>query len=317
MDTKRNAEGIYPMRVAVQLTGLSPDTIRAWERRYHAIEPVRTSGNTRKFTQGEVRRLLLLREATEAGHSIGNIAGLSDGALRELALTTALGAQPGSGAQAGPTPSEPAIEGSTPQVPLDAYLEALGRFDLASTAGWLRRVAALNTPHAFVLEVVAPLLVALRERRADARLGGPHVVVAWQQLSAVLQVLLEASASPRGTPELVAVGWTRQRHALGAMAATLLARCSGRDAAFLAPNMPEADALWAIEALGAKTVVFDLSVPVALDLGPSSFATMERMSAHHRVVVLGTPGIGVPADKGIELVTSLAELDAIAFRTSR
>ena len=39
MDAMHTA--VYPMRLVTKLTGLTSDTIRAWERRYKAIEPER------------------------------------------------------------------------------------------------------------------------------------------------------------------------------------------------------------------------------------------------------------------------------------
>ena len=34
----------YPLRTAARLTGLSPELLRAWERRYGVVEPLRTAG---------------------------------------------------------------------------------------------------------------------------------------------------------------------------------------------------------------------------------------------------------------------------------
>ena len=72
------------MRVVVRLTGLSADTLRAWERRYAAIAPGRTVGNARRYTEAQVRRLELLREAVSRGHAIGDVVELDDAAIAQL-----------------------------------------------------------------------------------------------------------------------------------------------------------------------------------------------------------------------------------------
>lgn len=299
LDIARGGHGIFPMRVAVQLTGLTSDTIRAWERRYHAIEPVRSAGNTRKFTHDDIRRLLLLREATEAGHSIGNIADLDEESLRALRLVT----QPA--ARVPPASEEAPRAGG-----VDGFFAHLERFDLAAATQWIRRAAALLTPRAFVLEVVAPLLVELRERRADARLGGPHAVVAWQALTASLDVLLSVS-SRAASSGIVTVGATRQRHAVAAMATAVLAREHGLDALFLGPAMPDADVLWAVDALGARRLVVDLSAPLSLESAPSSFASLDRLGARLPVWLLWPAGAAAGADLGhAERVADLNEVDA-------
>ncbi|MEM1022527.1 MAG: MerR family transcriptional regulator [Myxococcota bacterium] len=65
-------------------TGLGADTIRAWERRHGAVRPARIRGNVRRYGPDQVRRLLLLQEATRRGHSIGQIAEMSSEDLSRL-----------------------------------------------------------------------------------------------------------------------------------------------------------------------------------------------------------------------------------------
>ncbi|MEM8964269.1 MAG: MerR family transcriptional regulator, partial [Acidobacteriota bacterium] len=59
-------------------TGLQADLIRAWERRYGAIEPERDRNQRRLYSEDDVTRLVLLRRLVEAGHSIGRVAELDD-----------------------------------------------------------------------------------------------------------------------------------------------------------------------------------------------------------------------------------------------
>jgi MerR family transcriptional regulator, light-induced transcriptional regulator len=65
-------------------TGLTSHVIRVWEKRYAAVSPLRTSTNRRLYLDSDVERLQLLRRATLAGHSIGQIARLPTEGLRAL-----------------------------------------------------------------------------------------------------------------------------------------------------------------------------------------------------------------------------------------
>lgn len=47
----------YPIRIVCALTGLNPITLRAWERRYGFIEPIRTAGGHRLYTQEHVDQI--------------------------------------------------------------------------------------------------------------------------------------------------------------------------------------------------------------------------------------------------------------------
>ena len=61
----------YPIQLVARLTGLSAHVIRIWEQRYRAVEPQRTPNKRRLYSQREIDRLSLLRDVTQAGHSIG------------------------------------------------------------------------------------------------------------------------------------------------------------------------------------------------------------------------------------------------------
>jgi len=80
-----NAEQRFSMKYVARRTGLTPHTIRVWERRYNAVAPERSETNRRLYSESDVERLLLLRRATLLGHSIGRIATLTTDDLRELA----------------------------------------------------------------------------------------------------------------------------------------------------------------------------------------------------------------------------------------
>lgn len=67
-------------------TGLSAHVIRAWEKRYGVVNPNRTETNRRFYTDEEIEKLKLLKKASDAGHSIGNISNLPVEKLHELVL---------------------------------------------------------------------------------------------------------------------------------------------------------------------------------------------------------------------------------------
>ena len=68
---------LYKIGAIARLTGITPVTIRMWQTRYDAVEPVRTEGKQRLYTENDLTKLSLLKELTEQGDSIGMIASLS------------------------------------------------------------------------------------------------------------------------------------------------------------------------------------------------------------------------------------------------
>ena len=69
---------LYPIRAVSKQTGISIDTLRAWERRYQVVSPQRDERG-RLFSAADVRRLKLLRAAVDQGHAIGQLAALIEG----------------------------------------------------------------------------------------------------------------------------------------------------------------------------------------------------------------------------------------------
>ena len=65
-----NETPTFNLKAVVQETGLKPDTLRAWERRYGMPEPERTSGGHRIYSQEDINILKWLLERQDEGMSI-------------------------------------------------------------------------------------------------------------------------------------------------------------------------------------------------------------------------------------------------------
>ena len=77
----------YTISTVSTLTGVDQNTIRAWERRYGAINPIRTESGRRRYDDDAIARLQLLKALVDSHVSIGSIANLPDEQLRSrLAL---------------------------------------------------------------------------------------------------------------------------------------------------------------------------------------------------------------------------------------
>ena len=79
-----NTEPKHPIQVVSRRTDLSADVLRAWERRYKAVQPARTPSGRRLYSDADIARLRSLKRATLAGRSIAQVAGLTDAKLRDL-----------------------------------------------------------------------------------------------------------------------------------------------------------------------------------------------------------------------------------------
>jgi len=65
------------------LTGVSTDSIRAWEKRYQAVVPSRDDGNVRLYSEQDVARLKAMQQLVDRGARISDIASLSQEELQQ------------------------------------------------------------------------------------------------------------------------------------------------------------------------------------------------------------------------------------------
>jgi DNA-binding transcriptional MerR regulator len=76
--------GLHRIGTVSRLAGVPVTTLRVWEARHAAFAPSKTAGSHRLYADADVVRARVLRQLTEAGHSIGGIARLPVGELQRL-----------------------------------------------------------------------------------------------------------------------------------------------------------------------------------------------------------------------------------------
>ncbi len=243
--------------------------LRAWERRYGAVRPLRTPGGTRRYREPDVARLRLLRSATAAGHSIGEVAGLDDAELvRRLELSQSMVATP------------------PPIAPILAAVEALDADDIERLLG--AQLSALG-PARFVRLVASPLLVEIGDRWHAGRLA----IAAEHMTSSILRNLLGAClrlpASAAQAPSVLFTTPSGERHELGTLMAAVTAVDVGGHPVFLGGDLPVSDVVEAVASIGAAAVALGVCHPDSADL----FTTVEQLRAEvpsHVELWVGGPG---------------------------
>lgn len=66
----------YRIGAVSRLTGIPAVTLRAWERRYNAVEAERDAGGSRLYSAGDVERLVLMKRLVDMGNAISTVARL-------------------------------------------------------------------------------------------------------------------------------------------------------------------------------------------------------------------------------------------------
>ena len=67
-----SARAVFVISVAAELAGMHPQTLRIYERK-GLIEPSRTPGGTRRYSQEDIERLQLIQDMTNQGMNLEGV----------------------------------------------------------------------------------------------------------------------------------------------------------------------------------------------------------------------------------------------------
>ncbi len=231
-------------------TGLSVHTIRAWEKRYGAVTPARAEHARRLYSEKDVERLRLLKAATKAGHSIGQIATASLPELRGLLREAApdRGARRQSASEIVPALIESAI----------ALVRA---FDGPALSDLLDRVAAdLGSP-AVLQKFVVPLSVRVGELWRAGELAIAHEHFLTNQMTKFLANFARPYSENFSAPHLAVSTPTGQLHELGAVIVCAAARSHGWRTTYLGASLPIEEFAGAMRDLQPRAVGLSIVFP--------------------------------------------------------
>ncbi|MBS0376696.1 MAG: MerR family transcriptional regulator [Proteobacteria bacterium] len=229
---------MFTIKAVSQATGVSIETLRAWERRYRVVEPRRDPNGRRSYDPADVIRLRKLREATERGHPISKLARVSDDELTGLLATgsdgPAAGEAPGFAAQ---------------------MLAAASEYRPEECDQALSMALALLPLQRVVDEVMVPALLEVGERwhAGEFSIAQERIVsnAVKKQVSLVLDTYNRIAAGP----PVVLATLSDERHELGILMCALLTAARGVRCLYLGPDLPPADVATFAERTGAAAVV--------------------------------------------------------------
>ena len=72
MSSRSRTQAVYVISVAAELAGMHPQTLRIYERR-GLLEPARTAGGNRRYSDEDIERLLRISELAAEGMNLAGI----------------------------------------------------------------------------------------------------------------------------------------------------------------------------------------------------------------------------------------------------
>jgi DNA-binding transcriptional MerR regulator/methylmalonyl-CoA mutase cobalamin-binding subunit len=223
-----------PLRTVASMTGLTPDLIRAWEKRYAAVTPIRGPRGARLYTRRDIEHLRLLAQAVNDGRTIGDVATLDRPALARLTTTTA--------APAGDSDDR-----------IGSLVDLVRSLDVAALEQRLGETLIALGATRFATEVASPLLERVGDlwRRGELSIAAEHV------LSGVLRNLIGAllrERRPIGGPMVLLAAPQGEEHEFGLLFSALVLVHNGCGVCHLGVDVPADDILHAAAGMPAQAV---------------------------------------------------------------
>ncbi|HEX7270930.1 MAG TPA: MerR family transcriptional regulator [Casimicrobiaceae bacterium] len=283
---------LLPIRTVAALTGVNPITLRAWERRYGLLRPVRTPKGHRLYSHEHVERIRRVLALVERGMPVSR--------AREVLDSERAPDTPGEG-------------------PWLGYLErmaaATARFDEPELDRIYDEALSLFPVDLVTRELLLPLLVRLGERWQDVP-GGvaeEHFFSTYlrSKLGARLQHRMRYATGPR----LLAACAPGEQHEIGLLLFAIEVQAAGMRVVVLGADTPLAEITHARWRSGCDGVVLSMSIEPAAGFSERDVSALAReagvpvfvggaTAVRHRraIAAAGAVALGVVLEDAVRLI---------------
>ena len=265
--------------------GVSPELLRAWERRYGLLNPTRSPGGLRLYSLEDLERVRLMSRHLAEGL-----------AAREAAALASRATLPGAPPESDRA-STPAFDPGTARAKL---AEGMDAFDEPAAQAVIDELLAATTIDALLSEVIVPYLHDVGERWERGELSVAQEHFASHVIRGRLLGLARGWGRGDGPRALLACP-SGERHDLGLIVFGLALRARAWRVDFLGSDTPTESIAAAVGTLQPDLTVLSATTPEPLvALG----AELAALAGGHRVAIAGAGARGFhPSPAGVLTLT--------------
>ena len=306
MERTENGRAVHPISVVAERTGLTPDVLRVWERRYGVVVPDRDEAGRRLYTDGDIERLRLLARLTASGRSIGQLLELDTGELAGLVRAD----------EAERWQPTPPVPGAHEEELVARAFARTQEFDAASLEAELLRAVAHVGATRFIEGIVVPLFRRIGEAWHAGEIGIAQEHMATAVASATLDRIRTALPADANAPVLVVATPSGERHAIGALLVASAATLEGWRVTYLGADLPAKDIANAAAGAGADAVALSSIFPGDPAALAAELRTLRAALPAHVTLYAGGPGLLSLGDVDVTGVTILQDIRELRQRLS-
>ncbi|CAN5643435.1 hypothetical protein BH10CHL1_BH10CHL1_19580 [soil metagenome] len=232
---------MYNLKAVVQETGLKPDTLRAWERRYGLPDPQRTESGHRLYSQNDINMLKWLSTRQDEGMSISRAVELWRSLQAGQENTTQaqpVSALPQSSFIAATGSSSLMSQGSMLSDLRDAWVASCVAFDEHHAEQIISQACGIFPIETVCLEIIQQGLAQIGENWYKGQITVQQEHFASALAIRRLEALLAATPAPTRLERILVGCPPEEIHTFAPLLLSLLLRRRGWDIIFLGGNIP-------------------------------------------------------------------------------
>ncbi|MDP4170650.1 MAG: MerR family transcriptional regulator [Bacillota bacterium] len=285
-------EGKYNIKAASKILGIQSGTLRAWERRYQMVAPVRNEAGHRLYTDEHIKILKWLIGKINQGFTIGQAVSLLEN--NELHHT------------------ESVEQGSKFSELIDELLNAFIQFDERKAQEVINTCLSLYTTDKVITEVFGTVLIKIGKLWEIGKITSAHEHFATAILRSRVGMILHSFPLNSLLPKVVTICAPGEWHEMGLMMFTLFLRRKGFDVVYLGSSIAEQDIDEVLQIIKPKFLFISCTLK---DNGIAAVNLANRLASEYKSMHIGLGGnaidtLGKPQkDKIAEFIVGGSVLD--------
>ncbi|WP_062198319.1 MerR family transcriptional regulator [Massilibacterium senegalense] len=259
-------EGKYNIKAVSQLIGIQPGTLRAWERRYHIVEPVRNKAGHRLYTDEHVRTIRWLADKVNKGFNISQAVSILENKRNETGSSFL---------------EHPQVDNRLEKMREKLY-NALMSFDERKAHAILDEAFSLYSIDKVLIEILATLLVNIGDEWEKGFISVAHEHFATSFLRTRIGNIFHMYPVHGFLPKVIAVCGLNEQHELGLLIFVLHLRRRGFDVVYLGAGIPAEDVKLVLQEVRPRFLFISCTLVHNVE---ETLALVDEVSENEQLVV--------------------------------
>ncbi|MBS8264720.1 MerR family transcriptional regulator [Mesobacillus boroniphilus] len=266
-----NGAGKYNIKAVSKMLGIQPGTLRAWERRYQMIAPVRNESGHRLYTEEHIEILRWLISKINQGFTISQAVSLLENS---------------------------ALSNGNPEMPKrdrldeigDKLLTALLEFNSSNAHELINQAFSLFTIDKTVIDLLGPILIKVGDLWEEGSITTAHEHFASSFIRSRIEGLSNSFPHNSFLPKSIAVCGPGERHELGLLIYTMYLRRKGFEVVFLGTSLAENDLEVVVEKVKPKFLFLSCTLDENRE---ATLKLAEEVNKIYPNLIVGLGGIAI------------------------